>query len=1015
MKNRFYRMGITLLGATCLLSTCGITSCQDTEFDTLENTLPSDLKASIYDELKNNGTFTTEVRLIDDLDYADVLAKTGSKTLFVANDDAFAQFFKTTNWKDGNGNPIRSYEQLSMNQKRLLLNGSMLNNAYVMEMLSNTAGTAGKNLCLRQGTNASATDSIAFWHYYELPQMKYVAEEGESSNSANLRDVWSWYRTQEKGGIYMATDGTNPMMTHFLEGQMKDKNIKHSDITFLLNQPVDSWPEDGGDRSYIYNRQVTEQDVTCLNGYYHVLDAVLVTPPSMAEVIRQNEQTSLFSEMLERFSIPMYNAQLTAEYQQLHQSLNVDSVFTKKYIATNTSLGAINNDLNNRSLGEFPKLSYDPGWNAYAISSTTVKENDMGAMFVPSNAALESYFLEGAGTTLMNRYAKQKPVTRENLSFNVAQIPLNVVAALINNLMKDSFNETVPSKYLTIMNDAQDQMFDNYATEADYRAAIDSVVLANNGVVYIMNTVISPADYSSVAAPVLLSNNTRIVNSVLRADEAYIDGSLYNSAPLKQYFSTYLKAMQSRFTFFVPTDDGLGLYGYVDPVSIASAVPANYRYWRFEYEESSSRGSAASNTPRLPIRATAYKYNVETGPTEADEATGARYVHLPTASLTSDYGPTKRELMIEMVNQHILIHDNDDTQGVNSGRRYFTSRSGAPLYIKKQGNAAANGEGMQIEGGLQLNYDTDEFPANDHFSTVTSGYDMTRETNSYGNGMTYLIDRPVQPTMNSVFHYLSTDPNFSEFYALCDPNNFSEDLLIIAGLKDSITGKRNERDLWSAERNKYIIFTNLEPNYPAAGDYLVRFFNNYRYTIYVPTNEAVLDAINNKNLPTWQSINLYVDDHKDADGKLSDEDKAKVQAMLTCLINFIKYHFQDQAFYVDNVTDSGTYQTSCIDNVANAYLNITVNQTAGAMRLTDEAGTSHQVIAPYNLLARDMNFNASPTNVSSARYVKNSSYAAIHQVDGVLNFTALGSGGYDQFWASAAKARKFAAKYRLKK
>ena len=92
---------------------------------------------------------------------------------------------------------------------------------------------------------------------------------------------------------------------------------------------------------------------------------------------------------------------------------------------------------------------------------------------------------------------------------------------------------------------------------------------------------------------------------MLRADEPYIDGTSYTSAPLKQYFSTYLKAMQSRFSFFVPTDDGLAKYGYVDPVSMSSGIPSNRRYWTFEYGAT----SATDNSPRLPIKAIARKYN----------------------------------------------------------------------------------------------------------------------------------------------------------------------------------------------------------------------------------------------------------------------------------------------------------------------------------------------------------------------------------------------------------------------
>lgn len=1016
MRNRFNRMGFTLLGAMCLVSTCGIVSCSD-DYD-LPDTKPSFLGESIYDELKNrtDRTFQTEVRLIDDLGYADVLSKTGSKTLFVADDDAFAQFFATTNWKDGNGNPVRSYDQLSTNQKRLLLNGSMLNNAYVMEMLANTSG-GGKNLCLRQETNSTATDSIPYWHWYELPQHLYEPEADESEDSPDRLDFWAYYRQESKGGMYMAVDKTNSLMTHFLEGNMKEKSIKHSDVAFILNLPDGSWPEDGGDRSYIYDRQVVEQDVTCLNGYYHVLDSVLVTPASMAEVIRTNGSTNLFSLLLERFSAPFYDATLTSEYAALH-NINGDSVFQKRYLATNTQSGQVTADGNGKSIGSFPLLSFDPAWNSYAISSTTAKENDMAAMFVPNDQAMKDYFLEGGGRVLMEHYAK-RPNTEENLEYNLSQIPLEVIQALLNNLMKDSFIETVPSKYLTIMNDAQDQMFsaEDYGSESEYRALFDKTLMADNGVVYIMKSVISPADYAAVTAPALLSTNTRIVRSVLRADEAYIDGSSYNNAPLKQYFSTYLKAMQSRFSFFVPTDEGLGFYGYVDPVSIASNIPTNIRYWRFTYVDGSTSGG------RLPITATAYRYNEQTGPTADDQVPSSRPVSRNSDALSSGWGPTKRELLIEMLNQHIIVHDNDDTEGVNGNRTIYTSRSGAPVYIATKGDASNNGIGMTLEGGYQLDLNSDAYDANDEVSTVTEGYNMTREKNRYGNGMTYLIDRPIQPTMKSVYKVLSSNDNFSDFFELCDPSKFSEDLLKTCGFADSCYTSRGTLDnsLWSTEMNKYRIFTNTGSYIPAAGEYLIRFFNNYRYTIYIPTNAAMQDALA-KGLPTWDSIETWVEAHEDENGLLSDDDKVKAKAMVTCLVNFVRYHFQDDALYVDNVNNGAngvSYQTSCIEHNdatdTDAYLSLIAKQTNGQLQVTDEAGSTVSVQSPYNIMARDMNFNANPATITTARYVKNSSYAAIHQIDGVLNFKTLTGDRYDSDWATPSAAKKFARKYRIRK
>ena len=206
---------------------------------------------------------------------------------------------------------------------------------------------------------------------------------------------------------------------------------------------------------------------------------------------------------------------------------------------------------------------------------------------------------------------------------------------------------------------------------------------------------------------------------------------------------------------------------------------------------------------------------------------------------------------------------------------------------------------------------------------------------------------------------------------------------------------------------------------PAEKEKLVRFFNNYRYTVYVPTNAAVRDAIENKGLPTFETIEAFIESKKtpspEGEGYvMAKEDQQTAIAMITMLVNFVKYHFQDQSFYVDNVTASGSYQTSCIDNKENVYIELGVNQTNGKITV-EGAGNSApvNVVAPYNLLARDANFDIVPKN--GATSIKNSSYIVLHQVDNVLNFAPLSGGRYDAEWATPNKAKSFIQRYRLRK
>lgn len=1027
MKNHFSKMGKALLNVA-LLSAVGFTSCADDQFhlkDLEENPRHG---LSIYHELQNRGEYKTVLKLIEDLDYADVLSKTGSKTLFVANDAAFDEFYKNNPWK------VTAYDQLSKNQKRVLLNNAMLNNAYVLEMLANTEG-GGKNLCLRQGTSATASDSVARWHVNELPAT-------QSSTDID----WFKYLRDRGDSVYMALDSSDPMMTHFIEGQLKNKSITFADVEKIMGQ---EWNMQGKKTfGFINDCRIIDGDIVCLNGYIHVLDKVLLAPGNMAEMIRNNSNTKLFSKMLDRFAAPYYNEQLTKQYGALNE-INGDSVYEKRYISNRSQGGGISRDPFGESFDarQF-YLPFDPGWNQYAVSSSTPKEHDMAAMFVPNDAAMEEYFVRGGGKEMIERYGIADN-TKENLETNLYQIPLSLIHPLLENLMKDSFNESVPSKYATVVNDAQDYMFtSSYASVEDFKNSIVECMVANNGIVYVMGKLNAPAEYASVMAPVSLLDDLKVVRAVVKADDNYIEGTKYNEAPLKQYFSTYLKAMQSYFSFFVPTDEGLATYGIVDPAGFArnpygrsvggTGTYARY-FWTFAYDDSGSK---------LPITGEIYKFDMRNGHkyikgggkndnkvhsvtiTHSDGTT-EKLSGSEATDETSSLSPVKRSLLIEMINQHILVHDNPDGVHENNDRQYYLSRSGAPVRLTNKKDTTD----MVVEGGYQvmLNDESEGNADNNHVATVVSHYNKTQAKNEYGNGVTYIIDRPIQATMRSVYNHMtypkSKNP-YNAFWKLVDPAQLSDDLLEACGYYKKLNDKGELVAMEDAEKKKeklkYLVFARETDNagvlYPSNSEQLVRFFNNYNYTVYIPTADQIKEA-QEKGLMTWSDIDKWVSSRTNKyAAPLSEEDQLKARAMITTLVNFVKYHFQDQSVFVDNVTAQGKYQTSCVDNVTDSYLSLEVTQSPSRLSVVDRMGNTVNVVdaeANRNLLARDICYNATYT---SAYSIKNSSYAVLHQIDGYLNFNApedydeaMPVGRFD-FWnyATPEQIETYVAKYRLR-
>lgn len=1034
MKDRFCRIGKHLLGAACLLSTCGVTySCSD-DYD-LDETRPAFLGQSIYDELKARDKFSTVIRLIDDLDYKEVLSKTGSKTLFVADDAAYSQFFANNPWG------VKSYDDLSLAQKRLLLKSSMLDNAYVLEMMTTIQGPV-KNLCLRQLSSVSVTDSIPYFKWDELPNNLNNVDGNAQTPDPRY---WDELRQQSRGGVYMALDKTVPMVTHFLQAQMKEKSITNKDISFILG--LDGTSEEWNtteNRSYIYDARVIEPDVTCLNGYFHVLNKVLVTPGTMAEVIRKNPKNSLFSAMLERFSLPNFDATLNSDFKGATGSVADTAVYQKLYVAQRGQKGAIAVDIHNKALGaDVSRLSFDPGWNAYNVDNTT-KEQDMGVMFVPNNDAMVQYFCHGAGASLIESYG-DKENTSANLLHNLYQIPQNIIVKMLNNLMKESFNATVPSKYRSIMNSAQDQMFSTYATEEAYKAAMDTVMLASNGVVYVMKDMITPPDYASVSGPVLFNDSTRVMNTAIHADDNFVKNN-FSDAPLRKFYSTYLLAMQSHFSLFVPVDKGFTQYGYVDPMSFASGNASAYRYWALIPDNTASSKASKS----IALKAQAYRYSLDAPLNAAgDRNLGSTYVSNSSDNVdnTATYGPVKKQMITDMVDQHIVVHgEGNGAKTIEGNRDYYLSRSGAPVFVSKHGNVDT-GTGMVVEGGFQRELFNTNNPT--HFtSNVVKGYNLSTNAEGkeiYGNGHTYFINRPMQPTVYNVYQMMSrtsqkADSKYTKFFNLCSTLIYGSNeamlkkvFLINTNLADPKTGDAKDVAKWNTEKNKYAIFANNGSGgrLTANGSSLVRFFNNYRYTIFLPSDDAVAAAIE-KGLPTIEDIENFVSLHCSGSNWDGEKDEAtgmpvnqlKAQAMYTCLVNFIKYHFCDQSYFVDKFVDNAytTSQSACTDSKTNTFINVSIKHAnGGVMEVRDAAGRVSEVTtdAQYNnIFARDYELNASASQ--NPKYIKSSSYAVLHGLKGkdFLLFDSswnAESSRFDTYWATSQKAKVFVKRFELKK
>ena len=623
-----------MLAAGVLLAGCGaFSSCE--EYDLDERT-PDGWGSSIYSWLDEQGNYTNTVRMINDLGFREVLAKTGSKTLFVADDAAYSRFYANNGWG------VHSYEQLSTSQKKLLLFGSMMDNSMQLNTLPSVEGNPPiEGQSMRRFASTSEFDSVPIIRPEQMPSSKY------------------WNRLRDAGRpIVCMTDYSRVTLLQFIEKMLVNRRITNEDYDFLFNGTTN---RQAGDAS-INGVQVAEPNIKCSNGFIHRMAEVITPLPNMAEVIRLKGVASEYNTLLERFCAPYpdltpnSNGSITQQYNYLYENQPTDTVYQKRFFSEKSQGGAtLNKSPDN---GPVSILKYDPGWNAYysgdVESGNTHIQKDMAVMMVPSNAALDEYWENGAGSILREQYH-----TWDN-------VPDDVIAELISNNMLRAFSLPVPSKFASILNDANDPMGVD-------RADIDSVWLACNGAIYLTNKVYSPTTFVSVLYPALTNESMKI---------------LFWAAQKCRY-NVYLNSLNSRYSLFIPNNNAM--LQYVDPVSYGKG---RTQLFRFHWDPSKVAQPDRNADDR--VWASIWNYDPETG-------------EIGDSIRKATFDEIKNRLK-DVLDNHIVIGDVED------GQEYYQTKGGTYLHINSQG-----GSNFTVEGS----YQTDNGTALE----IAKVYDQTVEGN----------------------------------------------------------------------------------------------------------------------------------------------------------------------------------------------------------------------------------------------------------------------------------------------
>ena len=851
------------LGCSAMLSGCT----DDYEYAQKE---PSKdiLGSSIYEYLREDGGFNTFLRLIDDLDYRETLERTGSKTLFPARDDAFERFFRN--------NPfgVKSYEELSVAQKKILMNQATVNMAYLAEMLPNIGGSTGptENVAIRRNTQSA---------YYDTVQ---VCRDVNLFNNENQQ----WKRFAEKGEIVLVEEA--PMLVQFTPSVMNARNITAFDFSLMHN----GTNYNAADQEiYINGVKVIEKDKVCKNGYVHVLGEVLTPLRTMADAIAGDANSKTFSKIMDRFCAPYYDAAATEDIRrnftgasENYPLITVDSVFRKGYFnrLTHTTGPA------GEKLGD-NVLRFDPAQVSYSSSDVLT---DMGVMFVPTDEAMRNYYQSPEGKFLRTNYPTWDDV------------PTALLAKFIQNHQKNSFLTSLPHDWDS-MND--EKSFPMNIQPGD----VDHVELCSNGVVYFLNRVVAPVDFRATYAPTLVTDNTQIMKWAL------LDGEDLSDANGMRFFM-YLYSMENMYNLVVPTDEAM--MEYRDPITWGNSESVSGReVWEFYYDEN-----------RLSVCARVYGATPE-GMKDPD-----------ALKRTVTDVDVIRSRFKDILDTHTVVGTMgaDGTMGgyLNQGNpgNFVISKGGAALSVAGQGNSLTlNGMG-DLELGMRR-------------AGITRDANGTFQIFDNDNGRTYFVDHLLHDSHQTVYDVLGANPEFKAFRDLCTvPSQILNTLL---------------------EEDNVSPVCEVKSGTTQSVGTVVSFFNNYRYTIFVPTKKAIDEAIAaDPELYTWDEILAG--------------DQSKWVERTKALLKFIRYHFVDNSYYINGLNSGRTECYTSARTAFDTFHSVYITRTADSLTVTDENGKSNKVSlgSESNIPAREILYHSK----GSEKYIDASSRAVIHKIDHALTF-----------------------------
>lgn len=415
-----------------------LTGCRKQEFDEFYGR-PENLGDPIYQQLEQKGNFTKFLECIDKSGYKETLSASGSWTVFAPTDAAFAKYLTENN-----------ITTITPELASSIVRYSMTYDGEKVEKLTDFFSAKGfiKNTAFRRRTV-----------YYDF------VYDGTDNNGSPIKAIAS-----NRNGGFLSTDFNNKNVPYYFTPFMGFAGLSQTDYSFFY--PGSTYTGKNVGPASILEGQY---NITAENGVIHVIDRVLVPPPSIDQYIGAKPDYSVFKGLLDKFVSYNVNTDISHRYEVL--SGKAANVYVKNYSTL---------------------LAFSPNNENYLKIDANDAQQSSYSIFAPTNEAVNTY-----GKNVLLKYWGKRGVKNLNELYVVAP---DVIKDFVNSHL--FLSPVWPSKFATSTNSLGD------VSKRTLSDVVDKQALSN-GYLYGINKAQDANVFSTVYGNVNLDPDYSIMKQAI--------------------------------------------------------------------------------------------------------------------------------------------------------------------------------------------------------------------------------------------------------------------------------------------------------------------------------------------------------------------------------------------------------------------------------------------------------------------------------------------------------------------